>query len=387
MFQKSRTPLVHHLTPFYFTISKPGATDPRPTHQALAPPSPISLCAKPMFVTVLLTFNALARACGQKRWQTVWNMRTYKAICDTNIKPCPPPKNWNQQTAEAKIVRKHEKSRWISAENIIYLSDLLVGESESCRNTFPCHTSILLPSNFQDSFGKIMKDPHAPQLSNTTELSQVSTTTGTPLDSILFHHFKTWSHRPPSHAPGLGSSVANFIVCQADVRNCLVDFQCFGKGLWTKTMANHLKHENLQGDLRQHTAMSTITQLKWTNSGRSDPGRNFQSKTNTCLLVCAFSCTVHFCSFTCVRNPSSLHPRTLSERSAGPTSEHLSNTTNVSEVSNTTGTLLDSIVCHPSATWRVFFPVLHKSCHKSSSIRRLYFFWGRLLWQCVFFCS
>ena len=41
---------------------------PRPKHQALAPSLPMSLPPKLMFVTVLLTFNASARACGQKRW-------------------------------------------------------------------------------------------------------------------------------------------------------------------------------------------------------------------------------------------------------------------------------------------------------------------------------
>ena len=68
---KSRTPLVHHLVPFYFTVSRPGATDPRAKHQALAPFMPISLNDKLMCVIVLLTFNASARACGQKRWQTM----------------------------------------------------------------------------------------------------------------------------------------------------------------------------------------------------------------------------------------------------------------------------------------------------------------------------
>ena len=67
---KSRTLLVHHLIPFYFTVSRPVATNPRSKHQALAPSSPISLRSKFMFVTVLLTFNASARACGQKRCQT-----------------------------------------------------------------------------------------------------------------------------------------------------------------------------------------------------------------------------------------------------------------------------------------------------------------------------
>ena len=67
---KSRTPLVHHLIPFYFTVSRPGATDPHAKHQALAPSLPKLQQLKSMFVTVLLTFNASARACGQKRCQT-----------------------------------------------------------------------------------------------------------------------------------------------------------------------------------------------------------------------------------------------------------------------------------------------------------------------------
>ena len=83
---KSRTPLVHHFIPFYFIVSRPGATDPRAKHQASAPSFSISFSLKSMFVIVLLTFNASARACGQKRWQTMWNLRTYKAICDTTRK-------------------------------------------------------------------------------------------------------------------------------------------------------------------------------------------------------------------------------------------------------------------------------------------------------------
>ena len=67
---KSRTPLVHHLIPFYFTVARPGATDPRAKHQALAPSVPILLNDKSMCVIVLLTFNASARASGQKRCQT-----------------------------------------------------------------------------------------------------------------------------------------------------------------------------------------------------------------------------------------------------------------------------------------------------------------------------
>ena len=112
---KSQTPLVHHFTPFSFTVSRPGATDPRPKHQALAPLMPISLRSKRefpkwMLVRVSLTANASRRACGQIRCQTMSNMRTYHAIFD-NIQPCPLPHNWNQQTAEAKIARKYEEIR------------------------------------------------------------------------------------------------------------------------------------------------------------------------------------------------------------------------------------------------------------------------------------
>ena len=75
---KSRTPPLHHyLIPFYVTVSRPGATDPRANHQASAPSLPISLRHKSIFVSVLFIFNASARACGQKRCQTMWNLRTY----------------------------------------------------------------------------------------------------------------------------------------------------------------------------------------------------------------------------------------------------------------------------------------------------------------------
>ena len=80
---KSGTLLVHHFIPFYFTVSRPGATDPRAKHQALAPSLPMLLPPKLMSVTVLLTFNASARACGQKRWQTMSNLRTFNGVNST----------------------------------------------------------------------------------------------------------------------------------------------------------------------------------------------------------------------------------------------------------------------------------------------------------------
>ena len=62
----------------YLTVSRPGATDPCAKHQALAPSLPMSLPPKLMFVTVVLTFNASARACAQKRCQTkkcqIWEL-------------------------------------------------------------------------------------------------------------------------------------------------------------------------------------------------------------------------------------------------------------------------------------------------------------------------
>ena len=158
------------------------------------------------------------------------NLRTYKTICDTNIKPCPPPKIWSQD---------HEsKSRWISTRTRYCL---IVLEFCSSFTSVTTPSPVPLSSCFHPISMTLLErctGPTPEQPSNTTKVSQVSNTTGTPLDSILFHRFEVWSHRPPCQAPGLGSFLANFIVVQVDVRNCLVDFQCFGKGLWTKTMSN-----------------------------------------------------------------------------------------------------------------------------------------------------
>ena len=51
---------------FYFTVSRPGATDPLPKHQASAPSLPIPLRLKSMYVIALSTFNASARALWTK---------------------------------------------------------------------------------------------------------------------------------------------------------------------------------------------------------------------------------------------------------------------------------------------------------------------------------
>ena len=220
MSQKSRTALVHHFIPYFSTIPKPGATNPRPKHQALAPSLPTALLYKSILVRALFTFNASARACGQKRWPTMSNLRhTQKAMSTTkNLKP--------RSRVEVKV-------------NFCQNKTLL------CRTPFPgpllsCFHPISM-TLFERSTG-----PTPEHLSNTTNVSEVSNSTGTPLDSIFLYHSETWSHNPASQAPGLGSFRANVIVSQVNVLQSLVDFECFGKGLWTKTVANHAKAENLQ---------------------------------------------------------------------------------------------------------------------------------------------
>ena len=81
---KSGTLLVHHLIPFYFTVSRPGATDPRAKHQASAPSLRIQFLPKSMFVIVLLTFNASARACGQTMATNSWTQLTTLALICRN---------------------------------------------------------------------------------------------------------------------------------------------------------------------------------------------------------------------------------------------------------------------------------------------------------------
>ena len=106
-----------------------------------------------------------------------------------------------------------------------------------CHNTLHRPTFILFPPISMTLLERCT-GPTPEHPSNTTIVPQVSNATGTPLDSILFHRFEACSHKPPFQAPGLGSFIANFIAQQVYVRNRLVDFQCFGKGLWTKTMSN-----------------------------------------------------------------------------------------------------------------------------------------------------
>ena len=84
----------------------------------------------------------------------------------------------------------------------------------------------------------------------------------------LVHHFTPFSFTiskpgatdPLCQTPGLGSCfLVNVIGPQVNLRQRFVDFQRFGKGLWTTRMANHVKPENLQGNLPQYIAMSTTT--------------------------------------------------------------------------------------------------------------------------------
>ena len=183
----------------------------------------------------------------------------------------------------------------------------------------------------------------------------------TPLvHSIFLYHSETWSHKPASQAPGLGSFIANCIVWQVNVRKSLVDFQCFGKGLWTKTMSIHVKPENLQGNLPQYIAMSTTTQ--WSLDHEVKIKRCKKHCSISVKKICKYTLHLLGWNFSLALQVSELSPpshlhlppipfQRLLERSSGPTPEHLSNTANVSEVSNTTGTPLYSIFVHHFKTW------------------------------------
>ena len=162
-----------------------------------------------------------------------WELTRRSATLLGNIKPCPPGKIWSQD---------HEsKSRWLSAKTRYFLILVLEIFSSFTSVRTPSHVPlfVLFPSHTQ-----------ARHLSNST------------LTSLEHHWYTNWFYfissfrglepQTPCQAPGLGSFIANVILSQVHVRNRIVDFQCFGKGLWTKTMANHVKPENLQGDLRHY---------------------------------------------------------------------------------------------------------------------------------------
>ena len=165
--------------------------------------------------------------------QTMSNLRTYKAICDTNIKPCPPPKTLSQDH-ESKLIFAKRRYCLIMLDILVILYWMFLSLYKS-QNTLPSPTFILFPSHFNDSFGKM----HRPGTCPTALESHKS---GTPLVHHLIPFIFTVSRPgatdPVCQAPGLGSFIANVIAPQVDLRNRPVDFQCFGKGLWTKTMAN-----------------------------------------------------------------------------------------------------------------------------------------------------
>ena len=252
------------------------------------------------------------------------NLTTYKAFCDTYIKPCPPPKILKPRS---RVEVKVKDIAWY----LYWSFSLALQVSE---HPPPSHFNLVsIPFQWIS-----WKDGQARHLSNSTKVSQVSNTTGTPLDSILFHRFEAWSHRPPCQAPGLDSFLANFIAFQVDVRQSLVDFQCFGKGLWTKTMANNVKPENLQGDLRHwHRAMSTTKNLE--PRSRVEVQVNFRQ--NKILLdwylYWNFSLALQVSEHP---PPSHFHlvsiPFQWLSWKDGQ-ARHLSNSTKVSQVSNTTG--------------------------------------------------
>ena len=182
----------------------------------------LELLYKSILVRVLLTFNASARACGQKRCQSMWNLRTYKAICD-NIQPSG---HWSlDHEVKIRRLKKHCSIFVKSCVNIVCI--YLVGffpvalpVSELSRRP----TYIFLPSHFRDSW----KDSVAQHLNTSPPTALKSHKSRTPLVHHLIPFFSTISKPgatdPPSQAPGLGSFLANLIVWQVDSRKSLVDF-------------------------------------------------------------------------------------------------------------------------------------------------------------------
>ena len=165
---------------------------------------------------------------------------------------------------EAKITSRSQGEFQPKQDIAWYLYILEFSSSfTSVRTTYPVPLFILFPSQFNYSSGEMGRPDTCP-----TALK--SHKSPTPLVHHLIHlilfYFnvsRPGATDPLCQAPGLCSFLANFIATQIDVRNRLVDFQCFGKGLWTRTMANHVKPENLQGDLRHyHKAMSTTKDSK-----------------------------------------------------------------------------------------------------------------------------
>ena len=282
---------------------------------------------------------------AKTRYETWKILKTYKAICDTNRKPCLPSKIRSQDHESKISVKKKTYIAWYLYWNV----PLALQVAENCP---PSHFFHLVSIPFQWLF---WKNALAWHLLNRTKVSQVSNTTGTPLDSILFHRFEAWSHRPPCQAPGLGSFIANFIPFQVEVRNGHVHFQCFGKVLWTK-MGNHMKPEK-SWKLTRRSATLTESHVYHQKFEAKITGRRFPSKKNIYIawylywnvplalqVPVAENCPPsHF--FHLVSIPF----QWLFWKDAQ--AWHLLNRTKVSQVSNNTGTPLDSILFHRFEAW------------------------------------
>ena len=128
----------------------------------------------------------------------------------------------HHQKFEAKITSQSQSDFPPKQEIACCLSWNFFSSFTSVRIHSPVPLFILFPSHFNDCFLWKIHWPCPTALK--------SHKSRTPLE----HHFFPWSTDPPCQAPGLGSFLAKCVVPQVDVRNRLVDFQCFGKGLWTK---------------------------------------------------------------------------------------------------------------------------------------------------------
>ena len=224
-------------------------------------------------------------------------------------------------------------------QNKILFDDLYFNYSLAvkCQNTLPRPTFHLASIPFQWLF---WKDAQARHPSNSTEVSQVSNTTATPLDSMRFHPLEVWRRRPASQAPGLCSFLAKFILSQVYVRNRVVDFQCFGKGLWTKNDGKPCEPEK-SWELTRRSATPVKVKVNFR-----------QNKILFDDLYFNFSLAVK-CQKTLPRptfHLASIPFQWLFWKDAQ--ARHPSNSTEVSQVSNTTATPLDSMRFHRLEVWR-----------------------------------
>ena len=143
---------------------------PPARHQACAPSLPMPFALNLMSATVLLTCNACARACGQKRRQTMSNLRALKAICDTNIKSMSTSTKSLKPGSRIKVNGESPPKQdiaWYSQKNLF--PALLVSEHPP-QSQFS--------SYFHPISMTIWKDVQARHLSNSTKISRVSNPTG-----------------------------------------------------------------------------------------------------------------------------------------------------------------------------------------------------------------